>query len=292
MKPFIKMTVRNLRVFFRDKMAVFFSFLSVIIIIGLYALFLANVQVSAIQNIVGKGVTGVRFMVDSWIMAGLLAVQSVTVTLGALAVLINDRQKKLSADFLVAPLKRSTLLASYVASSFIIGLVVSLVGLFAMEGYILLSGGQMLSVFALLKVIGVMVLNLLLGTFMMFFFVSFIKTIGAYSTMSTIVGTAIGFLTGIYIPSGVLPEAAQSIIKLVPISHAAALFRQIFMAEPLAQTFAGAPAQALAHYRLEYGVDFMLADKLMEPWMFLAYIAGATVVFALLSLWRASKIKL
>lgn len=35
----INLAVRNLKIFFRDKSSVFFSFLSVIIIIGLYVLF-------------------------------------------------------------------------------------------------------------------------------------------------------------------------------------------------------------------------------------------------------------
>ena len=39
----INFTLRNLRVFFKDKTAVFFSLLAVFVIIGLYVLFLGNV---------------------------------------------------------------------------------------------------------------------------------------------------------------------------------------------------------------------------------------------------------
>ena len=41
---------RNIRLFFRDKTSVFFSFLSVLIIVGLYALFLGDAQVMLPQN--------------------------------------------------------------------------------------------------------------------------------------------------------------------------------------------------------------------------------------------------
>jgi len=64
-----RLTIRNLKVYFRDKISVFFSFLSVIIIISLYALFLGNVQVESIKSQVG-GINGIRYLVDSWIMAG------------------------------------------------------------------------------------------------------------------------------------------------------------------------------------------------------------------------------
>ena len=43
MNTFIK---RNVRLFFRDRSAVFFSLLAVLIIIGLYALFLGDVWLS------------------------------------------------------------------------------------------------------------------------------------------------------------------------------------------------------------------------------------------------------
>jgi multidrug/hemolysin transport system permease protein len=43
-------TVRNLKVFFRDKSSVFFSLLSAIIIIGLYVLFLGDVGRAAFRT--------------------------------------------------------------------------------------------------------------------------------------------------------------------------------------------------------------------------------------------------
>ena len=61
----INIAKRNIRLFFRDKTSVFFSSLSVIIIMSLYVLFLGDMM----SNWEG-GVTGVRFLMDSWIVAG------------------------------------------------------------------------------------------------------------------------------------------------------------------------------------------------------------------------------
>ena len=59
--------------------------------------------------------------------------------------------------------------------------------------------------------------------FTMYDIVSWFKSIHAFSTASSIVGTFIGFLTGIYIPFRSLPEAVQLVIKIFPPSHTAVL---------------------------------------------------------------------
>lgn len=82
-------TQRNLKLFFRDKSAVFFSLLAVFIIIGLYALFLGDVWTDSLSDWANA-----RQLMDSWIMAGLLAVTSITTTMGAFGVMVDDRSKK------------------------------------------------------------------------------------------------------------------------------------------------------------------------------------------------------
>ena len=82
--------MRNLRVYFRDKASVFFSLLSVLIIILLYALFLGDAWSS---GSIFQGRQGVKHMIVSWSMAGLLAVGSVTSTMGAYGVMVEDRAR-------------------------------------------------------------------------------------------------------------------------------------------------------------------------------------------------------
>ena len=44
---------RNLKLFFRDKSSVFFSLLSVLIVLGLYVLFLGDQLVSSMKDVTG-----------------------------------------------------------------------------------------------------------------------------------------------------------------------------------------------------------------------------------------------
>lgn len=67
-----------------------------------------------------------------------------------------------------------------------------------------------------IKVLGLIILTVIFASFMMFFMVSCFKSVNAYSTACTVIGTLIGFLTGVYIPIGNLPESVQTVVKLFP----------------------------------------------------------------------------
>ena len=90
---------RILKLYFRDKTAVFFSLLSSFIIIGLYILFLGDTYTSEFNHI-----TGVRQLMDLWLMAGLLATSSVSTTIAVFGIMINDRVKKIYKDFYCTPI--------------------------------------------------------------------------------------------------------------------------------------------------------------------------------------------
>ena len=280
----INLAVRNLKIFFRDKSSVFFSFLSVIIIIGLYVLFLGDVITSDMD-----GLPGVRFLMDSWIASGLMAVTSITSTMGAFGIMVEDRARKNNRDFLTAPLKRSTIAGGYVVSTYLIGVIISLVTLVLIELYIVAYGGSLLPFTSLLKVVGLILLSVLSSSAMVFFITSFFKSMNAFSTASTILGTLIGFLTGIYIPIGVLPESIGWVIKLFPVSHAALLFRHVFMAEPMSATFANVPESVVAAFNTEMGMVFQYGEYTATPLVHLIVLIAVDIVFFLLSVWSISR---
>lgn len=280
----IALTRRNLKVFFRDKTAVFFSLLAVFIMIGLYVLFLGDVWASSLKDL-----PGVRTVMDSWIMAGLLAVTSITATMGAFGVMVEDKTKKIAKDIYSSPIKRTSLTAGYVLSSYLIGIIMTFLAFVVAEAYIVAYGGQILGLTALLKVAGVILLSTLCNTSMILFIVSFFKSNNAFATASTIIGTLIGFLTGIYLPVGQLPEAVQWIVKIFPVSHAAVLFRQIMMASPLSLTFAGAPEQAADQFREIMGVTLKFGNAPVSNLVSILILIAAAAVFFSLAILNLSR---
>jgi multidrug/hemolysin transport system permease protein len=275
---------RNLLIFFRDKGSVFFSLLAVFVIIGLYVLFLGDMMVRIMRDL-----PGARFLMDSWIMAGLVAVTPVTTSLGAMGSVLLDKKYGMYKDFAASPLKRSTIAAGYILSGFLISLILTLLTYILAEIYILLYGGELLPVKAVLKVLGLIVFTTISSSIMMFYLVSWFKSVNAYAAASTVTGTLIGFLTGIYIPIGNLPNAVQTAIKLFPPSHAAVLLRRIMMEQAEKVTFAGAPAEMLEKFRLEIGLAFKVGDSILSPYLSLLYLLLFMVVFFALTLVRITK---
>ena len=278
---------RNLFLFFRDKSAVFFSLLAVFIIIGLYALFLGDVWANSYPDI-----ANIRFLMDSWIMAGLLAVTSVTTTMGAFGILVSDREKKINKDFNSSPVRRSSIAGGYVISAFVIGCIMSAVALVLVEIYIVANGGKLLSIVALGKVIALILGCTFVNTAIIFFVVSFFKSNNAFATASTVIGTLIGFLTGIYVPIGALPDGVQFVIKVFPVSHAVSIFRQAIMDVPLSEAFAGASAGTLIEFEKMMGVRYYCGDYEVTAWTSILYLILTTVVcfgLAVLNLRRKNK---
>ncbi len=280
----INFTNRNLKLYFRNKGSVFFSLLAVFIIVGLYAVFLGDVWLSE-----SMGTENRQILMNNWLIAGILAVASATTTMGAFGIMVEDKAKKIYRDFYSSPIKRSSVTGGYLLSAFVIGVLMSLVALLIGQIFIIIKGGEMFGMEAGLKLLGLILLNTLTNTAMVGFIVSFFSSQNSFSTASTIVGTLIGFLTGIYLPIGNLPEAVQYIVKLFPVSHGAALFRQVMMEQSINAAFAGAPAEILDNFKESMGIIYRFGEYTITSFESVVILLGTAVVFYLLSVWNMSR---
>ncbi|MDD4263196.1 MAG: ABC transporter permease [Firmicutes bacterium] len=275
---------RNVLIFIRDRSSVFFSLLAVFIIIGLYALFLGDIVVSSVSEIVGEHA---RYLMDSWIMAGTLAVTSITTTLGAFGILIDDRDRKISNDFKSSPIKRTHILSGYILSAWIIGVLISILGLLLAEIYIVVSGGRWLELKEAISLIGVMMVSVFSSTAMMLFFVSFFKSSSSFGVASSVMGTLIGFLTGIYVPIGQLPNGVQTVTKFFPPSYSGSLYRKIMMDKPF--SLANLPEPVLEEMKIVFGVSFSIKGSIVSTLTSVLVILFSGVVFFGLALIRLDR---
>ena len=99
---------RNILLYLRDRVGLFFSMLSPLIVLLLYALFLSRSLVDSLPPL-----PGAKALMDVWMIAGLLSVTSVTSTFGALSQLVDDRKRRILSDFAASPLTRLRLAAGY-----------------------------------------------------------------------------------------------------------------------------------------------------------------------------------
>lgn len=280
----IALTKRNLKAFYRDRPAVLFSFLASLIIIGLYVLFLGDVYTSDFGEMANA-----REIMDNWVMAGLLATTSFTTTMGAFGIMVNDKAQKISKDFYSSPVSRRSLAGGYVLSALILGFVTSVMTLCLAEIYIVANGGVLLSLHAMLKVLILILLADITNVAIMFFITSFFASNNAFSTAGTVMGTLIGFITGIYLPIGMLPEAVQWVVKLFPTSHAAALLRQTMMEGAMSESFVNVPEQYLMDFKHTLGVTFRFGTQEVGSSGNMAFLLVSVVIFFSLAVTKLSK---
>jgi multidrug/hemolysin transport system permease protein len=275
----ISFTKRNLLVFFRDRAAVFYSLLASLIVIGLYALFLGNNMASYMDVI-----PDARLLVDRWLIAGLIAITSITAAMGAFGVMVDDKTKRIIQDFYTSPIRRWKLIGGYVFSAFIIGVILSVLTLLVAQIYIIAQGGSLMTLAEYGETLLLILLSGFCNTTMVFFFAYFFTTQSAFGTASTLLGTLIGFITGIYIPIGVLPDSVQWVIKLFPTSHAVVLLRQVMTNSYFAPYQAILSDSTITGIKQELGIVYFFGDTQCPAYASLLILAGVGVLFFLLSL--------
>lgn len=265
---------RNLKLYLRDKGAVFFSLLAVFIVFGLYVLFLGDVYTSDLGEIEGAGE-----IMNNWVMAGVLAITSMTTTLGMLQTVVKDKEDKIEKDFYAAPVRRVKIAGGYVLSAYAVGLAMTLLAFGLAEVYIVAEGGKGIALSLLPAMFFLIAFTVLMNTSISLFLVSLFKSVNAFTTANVIVGTLIGFLTGIYLPIGMLINAVQWIVKAFPVSHAALLFRNLMMQKPMEAAFEGAPTEIILEVKENLGVLFFAGGKEMELWISVLVMGVTTALF-------------
>lgn len=277
---------RNLRLFFRDRMSVFFSLLGALIVFLLYTLFLSNLQTSSIADAFPQAdEADVRGFVDSWMFAGIVAMTSITTSLGALAVFVEDAASGRFRDFLVSPIRRGQLVLGYLLSTVVVALVMTLIVFGVSLAYLFLLDGVALGASEILRTLLWIVLSCVAFAALWAFVASFIRTTGAFSGLATIVGTVTGFLAGAFIAVGLFPDAVRSAINALPFAQSAMLMRREFTAETLATLVGGRP-EAIAELSAFYGITLFVGDWEVTVPAVIVVLAGCAVVFAALAALR------
>jgi len=282
MKIILALSKRNLRLFVRDKALVFFSLLSVFIILGLYVLFLGEIQVNNIKQSIGMDIPEIDALVYAWMLPGLIAVASMTLSLGNMGRLVDDAQAENLNDFLVSPLKRWQLILSYLLSSVTITSVISVLMFVLSIVIVKLKGGPWLNLEQILQSLGVMILLIVSSALLSLYIASWVKTQNTYGVVNSMVGTFIGFVTGAYMPMGIMPLFVQNMFNILPVSLGASMLRQIYLGPIMDKVFAQAPIEMVNEYRYFQGIDLKVFGNILEPnFMLIVILASIGVLFIL-----------
>lgn len=291
MKTVAVLTQRNLRLFFRDKAAVFFSLLAPLILIALYALVLGGLQIDNLaEALPAASSDDIRWFVNTWVFAGITMITTLTTSLAALSTFVEDRASGRFRDFLVSPIRQWQMILGYLSASFLISVLMSLGTAVVGQLYMVIRGDSTMSAPQMLEAAGWIILSSAAFAALSSFVVTFLKSAGAFSAVSTIVGTLSGFLAGAYIPVGLLPTGVVSVLNALPFAQSAMLIRGPLTQKALdALTEGPGQSQALASLEPYYGITAFVGDWQITPTVAALLLAAVTVVFTGLGVWRLSR---
>ncbi len=278
---------RNLSIYFKDKGAVFYSLMGTLMIFLLYVLFLGNLW----SGIYESDVVNADQLIDSWVMAGILAVVSATSSAGILGIMVNDRSTDVFKDFIASPIKKGQLTGGYILSVTLVGLIMSFIALILSEIYIVVSGGKLLSLPRLLAIIMLLIIVSFSNTSFMIFFASFFKSHNAFTSAAGILGSCIGFIAGAYIPIGMFPPAFRYVLEILPIFQGSALLRQVMMGDLLESATATLTGAEKAELFSNLGITVQIGDFTFSNLISFIIIGVACVTFFSIGTYNLSRKK-
>ena len=228
MKTFMSLVERNRKLFFRDKGMLFSSLITPIILIVLYATFLAKVykdsflsNIPDVMQISDKLINGT---VAGQLAAALLAVSCVTVTFCVNLTMVQDRANGTRKDFDVAPVHKPMIYLGYFFSTVLNSLMVNMAALGICLLYIWRMGWY-LSVGDVSYLIMDMILLVLFGSVLSSIVCYPLKTQGQMSAVGTIVSAGYGFVCGAYMPISNFGGGLQKVLSYLPGTYGTSLIK-------------------------------------------------------------------
>ena len=263
---------RNFTLYFRNRSGVFFSLLGALISFLLYIIFLQKNLTDSWSQLPNS-----TNLLNSWLMGGTLAVTGITTSFTALTQMVQDRENQVDQDLFLTDLGSWGLQASYLISSIVISFVMQLFMFVVMSLYF-----QEVPVWSqIAEVALIMLLSSVLSSLVNAILIHRFQSVDSLGKLATIVGTASGFLVGTYVPLGVLPNFAQLLMKCTPATYIASLYRQVFMKEQLADTFAG-NSDLLAEFQEKMGIELKWQELLTKE---KTYLIVVSISLAAILLW-------
>ncbi|MBQ8294807.1 MAG: ABC transporter permease [Clostridia bacterium] len=227
MSALIALIKRNTKLFFKDKGMLFTSLVTPMILLVLYATFLANIYRESFQSMLGGVEVNENILdgcVGGQLFGSLLAVSCVTVAFCSNLLMVQDKVSGAEFDLLVSPVKKSTMAMAYYISTALTTLIIGLVAVVACLFYLLIVGWYLSALDVLLIFLDVFLLSMF-GTALSSIVNCFLTSQGQISAVGTIVSAGYGFICGAYMPISQFPTFLQKIISFLPGTYGTALIR-------------------------------------------------------------------
>lgn len=277
---------RNCKLFFKDKGMFFSSLITPVILLVLYATFLASVYRDSFASAMPEGFSIDASLIDATVAAqlisSLLAVSCVTVAFCSNLLIVQDKITGARRDITVSHVKRSTLAVSYFCASAATTLIISFAALAVCLVYLANAGWYMSCADVLCFALDV-VLVTLFGVALSSCVNFPLTTQGQMSAVGTIVSAGYGFLCGAYMPISNFSEGLQRTLSFLPGTYGTSLLRNHVLRGVYEEMRAtGFPDEVIEMVRDSIDCNlYFYGDKVPLSAMYLI-LAGAVLVLTAL----------
>ena len=238
MKTLQALINRNQKLFFRDRGMLFSSLITPVILIVLYATFLAKVYKDSFTSYLPKILHVSEKLIDgavaSQLGAALLAVSCVTVTFCVNLTMVQDKASGARKDFDVSPVKRPVLYLGYFCATVLNSLMVNVLALVLCLFYIRKMGWYLSATDLAWMVLDVLLL-VLFGAVLSSIICYPLKTQGQMSAVGTIVSAGYGFICGAYMPVSNFGDGLQKFLSYLPGTYGTSLLKNHMLRGVFAQ---------------------------------------------------------
>ena len=228
MKQFLLIVKRNIKMYFKDKGLFISSLITPLVLLVLYATFLAKVYKDSFTGALPEGLEVADKLINGCVggelLSSLLAVCSVTIAFCSNIIMIQDKYLSSIKDFNISPVKRAKIASGYLSASFVSTLIVCCITCALGFLYLAVTGWYLSFSDVLLVLLDVILLSLF-GTVLSSIIFTFLSTQGQASAAGTIVSAGYGFLCGAYMPISSFGEGLQKVLSFLPGTYGTSLVR-------------------------------------------------------------------
>lgn len=308
-----KLLKRHLLVFFNNRMRVFFTLMVPFIVFVIYIFFLRSLELMTVKDVFAESSIDslknfdpngdepineyVGAILDSWMLSGIMALSTLTVSLQTNNLIVQDKENGLNRDFASSPVSNTVLIISYFLYSFIVTLLVSLIFLVVCFIYLAAQWEFWLTGVDVLAILAVLLFSTINSVLFTVFICSFVKHDSTMASILTIFSSAIGFLIGAYMPFYMMPDAVQNVCCFIPGTYCCSLFRYAFLSTPIQEATAYITSldstggnEIIENLTGNFGYNLEFFGTTVSPEMQAVAIAVFTIVFLCLNLVTGKKL--
>ena len=228
------LTARNTKVFLKDKMVIFFSLLTQLIVLGLFLLFIKNSYADGVSESLGPlrdtvAKADTEALLNSWMVSGVIGTAVITATMNALSVMVSDKQDKVDYDYNASSVKGSVIVMSYFSGAVLCSLITSFILLTAGLIFLAVTGTFLLTALDIITMYGLVILGSVSAAIVLMTVISFFKKSSTFTSFSILISTLVGFIVGAYVPVSQFGDTTQTIVNLIPGAQITGLMRNVLV---------------------------------------------------------------